>query len=54
VKKAADEGHKAGDQTTEDGIAAAGEFAVVGESFGEGMEMPAADKRRLLDKEDGT
>src|SRR5260370_9943023 len=52
VKKAADEGHKAGDQTAEDGIAATSEFAVVGEPFGEGHGDAGADGRGCSDEED--
>ena len=44
---------KPGDQAAEDGIAAAGELAIVGEAFGERHRDACADRRGRPDQEDG-
>ena len=53
MQEPADKRHQAGNDAAEDGVAATGEFAVVGESLGEGHGDACADGGRCADKEDG-
>ena len=52
VEEAANEGHPAGDQAAEDGIATSGEFAVVGEALGEGHRDASTHSGGRADEKD--
>jgi len=54
MEKSSEEGHKTRDDSAKDGVSPAGEFAVVGETFGESHRNTGTHGGRCTDEKDST